>query len=496
MQRRRKSARGPVAVGDRYPWLITISNRIVLGVLCLILLLAPIPFGSARPFFLSLLAILVGVTLVFWGGSASFGLSRVSLKASHLFPAAIALAVAMVVAGLQLVDLHVVDNVFGTTLAQEIGHPIWQLAEGSLHLGMPSYVTVNPAKAEQAFLKTFLYAGVFFLAYSASRQTSGASMLLTMAAMSAAISVSIGVFQDAAGLNLASMLNDEPVRHGDRFRSTFANPNHFATFCGIGLVVSLALLHSAFSQGVVLGRGRDIALRTGLATAVGPALPGIACVLVLTGAVVVSESRAGSIAMLVGCVTLAGLYFVAGLFSQNRNSSLVSTVALIAILVFGVVFASAPLLQRINKSQVTFENRRVVIMQSTIDAISAAPLTGNGFGAYVNYYPLYARVPQEVTINRAHNDYLEVLADLGVVGGVSFLFAPAYLAFMAARGAFRRSRRGRVFCTASAAAAAVAGTHSFFDYSLQIPAVGVLLFTVLGVGVAQSWRGDDDQERY
>jgi O-antigen ligase len=134
---------------------------------------------------------------------------------------------------------------------------------------------------------------------------------------------------------------------------------------------------------------------------------------------------------------------------------------------------------------------RFEIALATIDAVKAAPATGNGFGAFIDYYPLYARESERATINKAHNDYLEALSDLGVAGGLAMIFAPAYLVFLAARGVVRR-RRGKIFGAVAVAAAAICGVHALFDFSLQVPAVGLFFYTALGIGVAQAWRGEDE----
>lgn len=124
-------------------------------------------------------------------------------------------------------------------------------------------------------------------------------------------------------------------------------------------------------------------------------------------------------------------------------------------------------------------------------AVVASPVAGNGFGAFEAYYPLYETTVMRGTVNAAHNDYLETLADLGVIGGTALILAPAYLVFLALQGAFKR-RKGRIYGAVAVGAAALVAVHAFFEFSLQIPAVGMLFYTLLGVGVAQAWRGDDE----
>jgi O-antigen ligase len=195
--------------------------------------------------------------------------------------------------------------------------------------------------------------------------------------------------------------------------------------------------------------------------------------------------------MMAGCLALVLILYFSRMASGEKQSSSVASWLLTGMLVVGGAFSSAPLMSRLENSGFT-DTVRSEISARTIDAIAASPAAGNGFGAFEQYYPLYATNVIRGTINDAHNDYLETLADLGLVGGIALIFAPAYLAFLAGQGAFRR-RKGRVYGAAAAGAAVLCGVHAMFEYSLQIPAVGVLFSIVLGIGVAQAWRGVDEE---
>src|SRR4030095_9092399 len=81
-------------------------------------------------------------------------------------------------------------------------------------------------------------------------------------------------------------------------------------------------------------------------------------------------------------------------------------------------------------------------------------------------------------IQFAHNDYLQVLSDGGVVGGAIALW---FLAVMA-RGMAQAARASNAFMRAlgvgSAAGIFALLVHSIFDFNLQIPS-NALLFLVL-----------------
>jgi hypothetical protein len=61
----------------------------------------------------------------------------------------------------------------------------------------------------------------------------------------------------------------------------------------------------------------------------------------------------------------------------------------------------------------------------------------------------------------------------------------AWLALFCLRGVFAR-RRDRMFAITGFCAVVLVAVHSTVDFSLQIPAVGLSLATLLGIGLAQS----------
>ncbi|MEW6049090.1 MAG: hypothetical protein AB1609_21905, partial [Bacillota bacterium] len=87
-----------------------------------------------------------------------------------------------------------------------------------------------------------------------------------------------------------------------------------------------------------------------------------------------------------------------------------------------------------------------------------------------------------------HNDYLQLLAELGLVGGGAVLAGLAGTAWTVYRlGTCRRegedARRGGHLVAGTLAGAAAIVAHSAVDLDLQFPAVVLLLFTLLGMAV-------------
>ena len=133
---------------------------------------------------------------------------------------------------------------------------------------------------------------------------------------------------------------------------------------------------------------------------------------------------------------------------------------------------------------------RVQFWQGTWGVIKEYPLLGAGLGAFSVAYTRHDVLNGATRLEQAHNDYLQVLSDAGIVGGALGLF----FIFMLFRYGFSRFnskdkyRRG-------VAAAALAGcfavlVHSFFDFSLHMTS-NALLFLLLAALATMNGRVEE-----
>jgi len=181
------------------------------------------------------------------------------------------------------------------------------------------------------------------------------------------------------------------------------------------------------------------------------------------------------------------------------------TILLGAIIVAGILWiGSEPVVNRLLPSQTagahskteTFLTSRGWIWRDTVTMIGANPILGVGLGAYETAYPIYSQddgsqlLGQSYSVDRAHNDYLQVLADCGVVGGAIALWFIVLVFRAVARGI--KSRDPRVAGIAIGCGAGIFGilVHSFFDFNLQLPS-NALLFLLLAA--IASWSGESNQ---
>lgn len=129
------------------------------------------------------------------------------------------------------------------------------------------------------------------------------------------------------------------------------------------------------------------------------------------------------------------------------------------------------------------------IWHGTVRLVDGAPLLGVGAGSYEDAYPVVKSMPEFTTTAHAHQDYLQALAEHGVVGGGAWILA-ALVPLLLGVWACLRLHRGR---RRSMLAGYVAGTSallvsSLVTFSAHIGALAVLMAVLGGVVLARSSR--------
>jgi O-antigen ligase len=126
----------------------------------------------------------------------------------------------------------------------------------------------------------------------------------------------------------------------------------------------------------------------------------------------------------------------------------------------------------------------------TLDIIKAHPYVGTGLGAFGVVYTKYDTRNGLYRLEQAHNDYLQVLADGGLIGGVLALGFVALLFYKAIYRAKSRDdfRRGVALGAISGCFAVL--VHSFFDFTLHTTS-NALLFLVLASLATMNGRVED-----
>src|SRR2546425_3256496 len=119
-----------------------------------------------------------------------------------------------------------------------------------------------------------------------------------------------------------------------------------------------------------------------------------------------------------------------------------------------------------------------MIWRDTVKMIRDYPILGAGLGTYYTIYPTYAHTEKLFGLDYAHNDYLQILAEAGAVGGLMAVWFIVTIFAAASRGIRSRDPLFAGLALAGAAGIVAVLVQSLSDTDLQIPS-NALLFLVL-----------------
>ncbi len=130
----------------------------------------------------------------------------------------------------------------------------------------------------------------------------------------------------------------------------------------------------------------------------------------------------------------------------------------------------------------------------TIDIIKAHPILGTGLGAFGLVYTHYDSRNGLFRLEQAHNDYLQILSDGGIIGAALALFFVIILFRQAFARRESRDDFRRGVCIGALAGCFAVLVHSFFDFTLHTTS-NALLFLILAALATMNGRVEQPQAR-
>jgi O-antigen ligase len=246
----------------------------------------------------------------------------------------------------------------------------------------------------------------------------------------------------------------------------YVNRNHFAGF--VELILPLALVP------LVLGRVRRERRPVVSLFAVVP-----------IGALFLSASRGGIVSFGVELAVLALIM----IWRRSAGKQLFAGAAVLLLAVLMVSWLGVgQLLQRFSSLQTLEANagKRASMRRDTWQIFRRHPLTGTGLGTLQIVYPSYESLYDGKIVHHSHNDYLEALAETGLLGGLCC----AWFLGVLLRESLKKLRHlNHSFPGALQLAGLVACTgflvHSLVDFNLHIPSNAFLFFLMAHLATSE-----------
>jgi O-antigen ligase len=448
------------------------GNSVISKFLKILILLSPLPFGCVgrvfSPLFLMLLLVLSFIALGQPGGPVQFLAKK---KIRFVFIAFLCFL------GLQLLPLPpFLLKLLSPAAATHISHfTLTGQLTGFHPISMVPFETL-------AFGFRFLVYALFFLALlHVQFKKNEMISILKILVLSSVLQVILGLLKYLHG-NKYFFLFFHELKESDSLvkylTGTLGNPNHFAFYLGMVLPLFLALL---FLKLQFLEGGKSLREKIIAAVDKNKLLLLYAAVPVLLGTgIILTGSRAGIITMIL-CFLIFGqlaIYLKQGK-SIRRKLTFFFLVITAAALFIGIQTTVKKFLST------SFESSgRFLRWPATLTMSKDFLIFGAGFGTYRYSYFLYDPDEGGNWSTHAHNDYLEILSEGGIIGSILFFLLIGMIIYSIIRMWWARGHPEiKVLGIGIITSLFAVVFHSFFDFSLRIPANVFIFVLVLALGI-------------
>jgi putative inorganic carbon (hco3(-)) transporter len=438
---------------------------------CALLIWAPLPFASNRPWALAL--------LVLFTSTLALAMLLQALLSSRPFfallkPYRVPLLLLALVAlwvSLQLLPLPLsLLALFSPEAAT-----IWQGASadsGSLSL--------NPSRTQLLTAWSWclwLFFGMTLLLLDTRERIKSAAILIVCCGVFQAL---YGSFMTLSGIEYGFF--QEKTAYRRVATGTFVNRNHLAGYLEMCLAIGIGLLVATLNQRQ--SRNWRDSLRRMLDTLLGSKMRLRVFLALMVIGLVLTRSRMGNTAFFSSLFITAVLLMVMQRKVHKGALLLFASLLLVDFVIVGQWFGFDQLAERLENTSAETE-QRVEVVRDTLVLIKDYPLTGIGLGAYAVSFPRYQQADIQLYYDHAHNDYLQFTAELGAIGMLPLGLLVLLSLGMALKAMVQRHdplAKGLAFAGVMGILALM--IHSTVDFNLQMPANAQLFIVIL----ALAWK--------
>ena len=451
-------------------------DRSSFSMLLLSLFWAPVPLASNRRWALALLACMLAIGLLLAALSATLlTLSAPSKKRLHAGPPWLALGAA---AG------------FCMLIAAQV--------IGATQFGIET--TLDAYQTRQYLLTTLTYFAAMGLVVWSARTPRRILAVLGTVLATGLFQATVAIVLNSSGATYNYLFTE--FQQGGRASGTFASADHLAGYMQLSLAAGLGLMLAQFSTQTPGGRGAG--WRFWLSQALNFVMSGKMllrlALVVLVVALVLTRSRMGNGAFFLSLALIGALVAMRSQRLRRPALWLVASMALVDILIIGQWIGLEHVVQRMQATAESSSNavatfglsgppprpteeslaQRMEVPRLSLQLVAEKPWFGHGAGSYRLAFE--AIKPADVYgghWDHAHNDYVQVAVDTGLVGVLLWVAIGALTACRALRAlADDQPRLTRGVGVAALMAISCIGLHGMVDFNLHIPA-NSLTFSVL-----------------
>ena len=267
---------------------------------------------------------------------------------------------------------------------------------------------------------------------------------------------------------------------------THINRNHFSGYMAMVIPLSLGLLISRFGNITFYKTMTWRSILTKFESYLLGNILLIFAIMVMISALFLSLSRGGILSFAVATVvfiTLIGFSRRAKSVIGKGRILIGSVTVLILAFLFLTWIGIGPILNRLSDFSDQSVSIRYHISKNTLKMAKDFPVFGTGLGTFQYLYPKYDTLEEEKSFyDHAHNDYVELLSDSGliglliVLGGIVVFFSKIMPIWWRGSDPYAKGVTLGGVCGVIAIIC-----NSFADFNLHIPANALFLSFILGL---------------
>lgn len=220
-----------------------------------------------------------------------------------------------------------------------------------------------------------------------------------------------------------------------------------------------------------------------------PAWAGTAGVVLLGSAAVWTAgiragSRAGGVALLLGCIAFLMLSAEKRWWRLTLMASAAVLAAALAVLAAAALGLFSGFEMLVPESQrpallAMLADSRSIGIRVGMRMVHASLIAGTGLNTYTHVFPRFEPSPN--ALYYAHNDYLQLIAETGLIGGLVAAVFGFFVVRRAVTWFYAQQGSQRILGAGAAAAAIGFASHEFFEWNQHLPALALMAAIVAGI---------------
>lgn len=347
-------------------------------------------------------------------------------------------------------------------------------------------ISVAPIKTLDSFLflisclTVFVYSAIFI---KGRRLLKGLSILIIVMGSLEAL---YGIFVYILGNHYVLTL--PKVHFLESITGTFINRNHYAGYLEMTIGVTWGMLLYQIYK--TIGEGKEI--RKGIvinfiSEKMGIVYPLIFAFILQIIALIYSKSRMG----LLGIFTSFVISFILIIMKGRSRVSYLYIIILFLLPIFYLIGID-PIVERFTYSKdiQDISEGRFLVWMASFKIFSDFPIFGSGLGTFSSILPSYQPLDIEYRFDHAHNDYLQLLVETGIIGAIIFLlFMLLFFRNVILVWKERHDRLPVCLFTGTFVSIVSIGIHSIMDFNLHLPSNALLFSFLMGMTVSLVHHG-------